>query len=273
MHKTLRLATLLLILLPWPGLAADPPAFAPATMHMSYTGSALGLHVMQLQAAVSMDQAGYRIDVAFHTVGLLAIFVHSEQHLVVWGAWQGDQAEPLRFWSWGHLRGAVRETLIDYEAGEPMIRRLTPPDEADREPVPEALRGDTIDTLSAIALLVRHVADTGTCDGQTRVFDGRRVSEIAARTVGLAMVGHGEGGPFQGQTLRCDFTGQQLAGFLHDAGLDWQHRPHHGAAWIAKVVPSGPPIPVRLTFETRWVGDIAMELTEAGPGPLPDEPR
>jgi hypothetical protein len=154
-----------------------------------------------------------------------------------------------------------------------MIRDLMPPDEADREPVPEGERGDTIDTLSAIAYLVRHVTGTGTCDGQTRVFDGRRLSEIAARTVGLATVAHGEAGPFQGAALRCDFAGQQLAGFLHDEGLDWQRRPHHGAAWIAKVLPGGPPIPVRLTFETRWVGDITMTLTAAGPGPLPEEAR
>jgi len=38
-------------------------------------------------------------------------------------------------------------------------------------------------------------------------------------------------------------------------------------------VPTGPPVPVRLTFETRWVGDIAMVLTDAGPGLLPAEPR
>jgi hypothetical protein len=272
MDTTLRLATLLLMLLPWPGLAADTPAFAPVAMHMSYTGSALGLDVMQLQAAITMDQASYRVDVTFHTVGLLAIFVHSEQHIVVWGAWRGALPEPLRFWSWGHLRGAARETLIDYEGGQPMIRRLTPPDEADREPVPEAERGDTIDTLSAIAYLVRHVADTGTCDGHTRVFDGRRLSEIDARTVGR-VAASGEAGRWQVETLRCDFAGQQLAGFLHDAGLAWQRRPHNGAAWIAKVVPGGPPVPVRLTFETRWVGDIAMVLTDAGPGPMPDEPR
>jgi hypothetical protein len=273
MHKMLRLATLLAMLLPWPGLAAEPPAFAPVTVHMDYTGGAFGLNVMQLQAAVAMDAAGYRIDVTFHTVGLLAFFVHSEQHIVVWGVWRDDRAEPVRFWSWGHLRGAPRETLIDYEGGQPLIRRLTPPDEADREPVSEAERGDSIDTLSAIAYLVRHVAETGACDGHTRVFDGRRVSEIEARTVGPAMVARGEGGGFQGQTLRCDFAGQQLAGFMHDDGLAWQRRAHHGSAWIAKVVPGGPPIPVRLIFETRWVGDVAMTLTDAGLGPLPDESR
>jgi hypothetical protein len=273
MNKALRLATLLLVLAPWSGWAAAQNGRSPVTVHMSYAGSALGLTAMQVQAAVSMDEASYRVDVSFHTVGLLAVFVHSEQHMTVWGAWRGDQPEPMRFWSWGHLRGAARETLIDYENGLPVIRRLTPPSESDRDPVPEAERGDSVDTLSALAFLVRRVAAIGNCDGRTRVFDGRRLSEIDAHTVGQVPAGHSDAGPYQGATLRCDFAGRQLAGFKHDEGFAWQQRPHDGAAWIARVVPGGPPIPVRLTFEIRWVGDVTMVLTSAGPGPLPEEPR
>jgi len=273
MCKTLRPATLLLVLLLWPGWAAAQRTLAPMTVHMSYTGSALGMSVMQLQATVAMDQAGYRIDISYHTVGVLAVFVHSEQHTVVWGSWRGEQPEPLRFWSWGQLRGAPRETLIDYDNGRPVILRMTPPDENNREPVPEAERDNTIDTLSALAFLVRHVADTGSCDGQTRVFDGRRLSEIDAHTVGPVATEPGDTGAYRGETLHCAFAGRQLAGFMHDEGLAWQQRPHNGAAWIARVVPTGPPVPVRLTFETRWVGDIAMVLTDAGPGLLPAEPR
>ena len=273
MFETLRPATLLVVLFLWPGFAAAQRPLAPVTVHMSYTGSALGLSVMQVQATVAMDQAGYRIDISYHTVGLLSVFVRSEQHAVVWGTWRGEQPEPQRFWSWGQLRGAPREALIDYENGRPVIRRLTPPNETNREPVPEAERDNTIDTLSALAFLVRHVADTGTCDGQTRVFDGRRLSEIDARTVDPAVAQRSDTGSYRGETVHCAFAGRQLAGFMHDEGLAWQQRPHNGIAWIARVVPAGPPIPVRLAFETRWVGDITMVLTDAGPGPLPAEPR
>ena len=72
--------------------------------------------------------------------------------------------------------------------------------------------------------------------------------------------------------MRCDFAGRELAGFLHD-GSAWQRQPHAGEAWLARVVPGEPPIPVRLDFGTRWLGDITLVLTAAGPGPLPDEPR
>ena len=159
------LTVLLSILLPWPAPAAAQPraeaAPEPAMVHMSYTGSAVGMDVMKLQAAFSMDRAGYSIHIASRTVGLLSAIVRSDQHTTVWGAWRNGLPDPQRFWSWGDLRGERRETLIDYEKGQPKVRTLTPPPETEREKVPEQARGDTIDTLSAVAFLVRRVADTG----------------------------------------------------------------------------------------------------------------
>jgi hypothetical protein len=269
-------ALLLLISLPCAGPAAAQSAAAPAaagaTVHMSYTGTALGMDVMKLRAAVSMDGAGYRIATAFNTTGLLSVFVRGEQHSTVWGAWRGGQPAPQRFWSWGYLRGTPRETLIDYDKGRPVVRTLTPPVAGEREEVPEQARGDTIDTLSAIAFLVRRVADTGACDGGARVFDGRRLTQISARTVGQVVPGGGEAGTYAGETLRCDFTGRELAGFMLDDS-SWQHRPHDGTAWLGRAVRGGPPVPVRLRFDTRWVGEVTLVLTDAGPGPLPETTR
>ena len=265
-------AALLLITLLRHDPAAAQSGGAPATVHLSYTGTALGLDVMKLRAAVSMDGVGYQIGTSFQTSGLLSAFVRGEQRSAVWGAWQGGQPAPQRFWSWGYLRGQLRETLIDYNKSRPVVRTLTPPVAGEREEVPEQSRGGTIDTLSAIAFLIRRVADTGTCDGDTHVFDGRRLTDISARTVGEVVPARGEAGPYQGETLRCDFTGRELAGFKLDDS-DWQRQPHDGTAWLARPVQGGPPVPVRLTFDTRWVGRITLVLTDAGPGPLPEAPR
>ena len=91
-------------------------------VHMSYTGTAVGMDVMKLQAAFSMDRAGYSIHIASRTVGLLSAIVRSDQHTTVWGAWRNGLPDPQRFWSWGDLRGERRETLIDYENGSPAVR-------------------------------------------------------------------------------------------------------------------------------------------------------
>ena len=61
---------------------------------MSYTGSALGFDVMRVDAALQMDPAGYHVDLAFRTVGLLALFVRSEQR--IWCGGRGATASPSR---------------------------------------------------------------------------------------------------------------------------------------------------------------------------------
>ena len=267
--------TFLAVLLLWPVLAAAQPGPDyppwPATVHMSYSGSALGFEVMKLEAAVSIGESGYHVGVAFRTVGLLSIFARSEMQTTVWGDWRGGTPAPWHFWASGLLRGAARETLIDYDNGWPTVRTLIPANDGEREEVPEPARGETIDTLSAVAFLIRRVADTGRCDGRVRVFDGRRLTEIGAHTVGQLVLADGEAGAYAGEGVRCDFTGRQLAGFLLDDSA-WQHQPHDGAAWLARAVPGGPPVPVRLTFQARWVGEINLVLKSAGPGPLESAP-
>lgn len=244
--------------------AAGRPATAPSGVQARYDGSALGLPVMRVESAFAIDRDSYRAEISFSTVGLLSVFVRSLMHDDVRGAWSGDSPAPAQFRSWGTLRGDARRTLIDYVAGAPLVRQLDPPNEGEREAVPEESRGGTVDMLSAAAALVRRADRTGRCDGAAQVFDGRRLTEIRAETVGLVNPSPGDAGPWTGATLLCRFVGRQLAGFRND-DADWAREPHEGAAWLARVVPGGPMIPVRLKFETRWVGSVTLVLREATP--------
>ena len=74
---------------------------------------------------------------------------------------------------------------------------------------------------------------------------------------------------FAGRTLRCDFSGRMLSGFKFGDDREQDSKPMHGSAWLAPVVAGGPPLPVRLAFETRWFGDAIMYLTGIAPGPGP----
>jgi hypothetical protein len=57
-----------------------------------------------------------------------------------------------------------------------------------------------------------------------------------------------------------------LAGFKFDDDRARDGKPMHGSAWLAPVVAGSSPLPVRMTFETRWFGDAVMYLTGIGPG-------
>jgi len=230
-------------------------------LRATYEMYAAGLHVAEISVLYSLGPAQYSIEVAFHTTGLVSVFRHGHQMNSVAGIWSGGQPHPERFEGDGVWQGEDNATLIDYTNGQPVIEHLVSPMEDKREPVPAALEANSIDTLSALALLVRRVENTGRCEASAHTFDGRRVSDISARTVGEEILDQSDLSIFNGKTLRCDFIGQMVAGFLYRDDTAADRRPLHGSAWLATLVPGTAPVPVRMDFETRWFGDAHMYLT------------
>jgi hypothetical protein len=240
--------------------AAQAQEHAP--VQLNYSVYAAGLHVLDIQSGVDLHDRGYRVDLSFHTVGLFGLLFHSDIHSLVQGAWVGPGLMPQRYSSWGTLRGSPRQTLIDYVKGQPLVRTLEPAVDIERDPVPVAMQHDTIDTLSAMVLMVRQVAATGRCDGHASTFDGRRLADIVSHTVGDEVLDDDGRSSFSGVALRCDLEGRQLGGFQHDVDAEELHKIQHSTAWLARLVPGGPKLPVRVVFETRFFGHGTAYLTE-----------
>jgi hypothetical protein len=241
-------------------------AQAPVSLHASYDTYAAGIHVANVEAGFSFGPGTYQMNLAYQTTGMVGFFFRGHQFNHVNGAWHGRQPVPSRFVGEGSWRGTDRLTEIDYQHGEPTIRQLVPPNDAERESVPDALRANTIDSLSALVELIRLVAETGRCETTVHTYDGRRAVEIEAHTVGEERLEPTSRSSFAGKALRCDFSGRLLAGFLFRDNRGRDEKPMHGSAWLAPVAAGGPPLPVRMAFETRWFGDATMYLTGTGPG-------
>jgi hypothetical protein len=251
----MRTRTILLAL----ALGLSQPA-AAETAHLTYTVHAAGMHVADVDVRFATGPWTYQMDIAYHTTGLVGFFYRGHQVNAVNGTWQQDTAEPAVFDGVGTWRGEHRVARIDYDQGRPIIRELLPPNEAERRPVPPDLQQHTVDSLSALLELLRTVQDTGRCDLTVRTYDGRRATEITARTGPREILAPEHGASFAGPAQRCDFKGRMLAGFkFGDRAKD--SKPLHGSAWLAALVPNGPLVPVHMAFETRWFGDAVMELT------------
>jgi hypothetical protein len=254
------------------GLAflASTGASAQVTqVQLAYDTYAAGIEVMQMQAHFGLGPWNYRIDLDYHTTGLVGMFYRGRQTNTVRGTWQDDQASPAEFAGVGVWRGHERRTLIDYDHGLPRVRELQPPQESEREPVPPELQLHTMDTLSALAQLMRRVEHDHTCETEVRTYDGRRVLDVIAHTGGPERLDPTGRSTFSGRTVRCDFEGRELAGFLFGEDDAEHHTPLHGSAWLASPLPGTPALPVRISFQTRWFGLATMYLTSAAP---PDEP-
>jgi hypothetical protein len=251
---------LFLAILPCTATAAVPVI----SVGLHYEAYSHGLAILGLDVTMSLDPHGYEVRLDYRTVGLAHFLYPGEQHNSVSGVWDGERATPLHFHSSGVWRGRSNQSDIVYRNERPIVVSLIPPITNERQPVPPALQVGTEDTLSAMAQLARHVGETGSCDTGARVFDGKRLSQIDSRTIGTEGLEASHHSLVSGTALRCDFVGQMLAGFLF---RDMAAPPHplHGTAWFASIE-GGPPVPVRLRFQTDWFGYVTMYLTAANIG-------
>ena len=177
------------------------PAFAAddGDVHATYHTYAAGLHVANVKAGFGLGPWSYQVQLAYHTTGLIGFFFRGHQVNTVTGSWDDAQPAPHEFFGDGVWRGLHRITLIDYDRGMPLIRSLVPPNETERQKVPPDLRANTVDTLSALAELMRNVASSGRCETTVRTYDGRRVTEVVARTVGTETLAPTDRSTFSGQ--------------------------------------------------------------------------
>ena len=247
------------------GHAQTPAPAAPIpTLRAEYTGYAHGLTVLKLHASIALGPRSYGLSLGYHTAGLIGMVANSSVESSVQGYFAADgTAQPLRFSSAGTMNGTPRRTVLTYKAGSPEIDALEPPPDSERDPVPAGDEAHTIDTLSAIAALLHQVATTGRCDGTVRTFDGQRLGEIRATTVGDDTLPHSDRSPFSGHTLRCDFVGRQLGGFKRSEDQAAIRKPHSGTAWLAALQPGQPMVPVKVIFDHRVLGQTTMYIATA----------
>jgi len=243
-------------------LVAAPAAAEPLRALYSVRGG--GLQMMQVEAVFDLDTPGrYSITAAWRTTGMARLFGGAEFSGGTEGRWVGNQARPQRYNVAGTMRGEARRTLMEYPAGQPVLRiRQADPDEQ-RDPVPEAQTRNTTDQFSAIAQLTRIIAETGRCDAQSVVYDGARRVEMQTRTAGRDRL-FPWSTAWHGEALRCAFTGLQTAGFKRDDS-ERAREPQEGVAWMAPPRPGDMPIPVRLEIPSRLFGAMTIYLMEVGP--------
>ena len=244
---------------PSSGTAARVPV-----LQADYTGYAHGLVVLKMHVSLALGPKSYGLSLGYHTAGVVGILVHSAVDSSVQGFFDThDAPEPLRFSSAGTINGQPRRTILTYKDGTPQIDALEPPPDSERQPVPASDQAHTVDSLSAMAGLLHQVALTGRCDGTARTFDGQRLGDVTAATVGEETLAPTDRSSFSGRTLRCDFVGHQLAGFKRNEDLTTLKKPHQATAWLAALQPGQPLVPVRVVFDHRVLGETTLYINAA----------
>jgi hypothetical protein len=246
---------------------AQAAASDTGSFNVQYDGYAHGLIALKMSGSLTLTPSAYSGRLTYHTAGMIGWMVRNESDSTVQGQFKDGQPAPQRFDSTGNLRGTDRVTHIVYRGGNPVVTQISPPPGLERTLVAPADTLRTIDTLSAIAMLVRRVGETGKCDGTAMVFDGHRLTSLKAITAGDETLPPSPKSHFSGKTLRCDFEGNQLAGFVKGQDEAKLRATRRGSAWFAPFVPGAPPVPVRVTFEHPLLGLVTLYMTNATGSP------
>ncbi|WP_240993561.1 DUF3108 domain-containing protein [Asaia bogorensis] len=221
-----------------------------------------GLHVVDATADYTLTDLGYGIRTTLHAGGFMSLFLRMDIQSTAQGHFDHNWVQPVTYESAGYSRGKHRSVVLHYADNTPHVVTLDPK-ETDREAVPEAELDHALDTLSAMALLLENVRQTGKCDGNAHVFDGLRLSAMTSRGPFKADVPVTFDQKFNGPALRCDFVGQQEAGFIKDSShLAVMKAPHPGAAWFQDI-PGAGLTAVRVEFEHPKLGRMTAVLDHA----------
>ena len=239
-------------------LALAPAGLSPArAVEAIYQVTQTGIAVVEIAAQFETRPDGYWMRSVSRAVGIGRLFAPHEIRSEVEGAWRADGVAPQRFQAEGNWRGDARRMVLLYRDGMLQPLEMEPPEGATNEPVPLPARRGAIDMLSALALMSRTVTQTGRCDLTGPIFDGRRRLDLSSRTIGSVRISHAGR---EIESLQCGLESRLVAGVRIGDDPARAKQPRPATAWLAKVDPRLPPIPVRVEFASTIFGTMRMEL-------------
>jgi hypothetical protein len=254
---------------PTPALPGRAPTTTPSTepaadgARLDFAVSAAGLRVLTIETVFRVARTGYQIDTLAKTVGVAGFFHHGEQLNTASGTWAGNRALPNRYVSIATWSGKPRPTVIAYRDNRPVVLEHVPPPGQKSLPVPATMLTGASNLLSAFAEMIRNTAQTGRCDTQLNTYDGRVLSEVVSRSAGIVQLHEHL---FSGPALRCDYAQYPLAGLPPgDGGEGPAPAAQRGTIWLGRIIPGLPAMPVQLSFQTNWFGQVTAHLISAQP--------
>lgn len=169
-------------------------------------------------------------------------------------------------------RQNVTITEISYDSHGKAVKMTVQDNDkaATEQKMDSALANKAVDVLTGMLALLQNANSTNKCAGKFPVFDGRRRFDVTLADDGTEVLSPSGNSRFAGETLRCIFKTEPVAGFEpKDLKRGWMVIQNYTEArhklptiWLAKQ--NGRMIPVRMEITSAY-GSAVANLSE---GPL-----
>jgi len=256
-----------------PGAAGEPQD-KPAAIRLVYDLYLAGLHLATMETTARLSAESYDISNTGMTTGFADSLVRARFESRASGRFEAAGPKPLTYRNFSDTRFGVRELT--------MTRSLTGSFEVEAEPelepqqaatIASGRANGTIDPLTA-SLYSALRPQAKACTEKVRVFDGRRVFDLAYSRVGPEVLEPGPNAVFAGETVKCHLRYVPRAGQSREWKLEETRNPTPPAAlWMAVFERDGHAddliLPVRASLDTNWgTALVHLKSIEIGGTPI-----
>ncbi len=245
---------------------AGPAAAEAAEVRAAYRVAWIGLPVAAGTVEARTGSDRYSVSYDFETIGFLGLLFSARTMVEAEGTLDRGRPTPERFVADGRWRGRDHRSALDFRPDGSLAGMQVDADDADREPVPAALRRGP-DPLSLAVEAALGAAAGRTLDGES--FDGRRATRADLRCGGLAAVPGGDGRPAT-EALRCELTARLVAGASRRYRARGMKLDGPVVVWLEPGIVPDAVWPIRVEASTSYGAVVAtLQSLRVSPGPAP----
>jgi hypothetical protein len=238
-----------------------------SSLTIAYELYIMGLPLGHVDVAARIENGAYEAQSTMDTRGIISIFWQAHIEAQANGRIHARGLQPALYDSRSRRRSGRQQMTVTYGPNGPISVVMVPdrPRQAQKYPVTEEQRRNTVDPLSAMLHVATGVTATpqSPCGTAAPVFDGRRRYNIELVYLRSKNVKLGNGA-YSGPVLECQVKYIQIAGFKQKIIAEGKRLPPM-FAWMVEMRGKADParrylIPIRLWANTSW-GTAEAEIS------------
>jgi hypothetical protein len=263
------------------GLSPGPAAAAPVErtgLSLDYDIYFSGFHLATADIEVDLLPDAYRVAVAAESDGLIGILSSWRTRAETEGRRDGAAVRPESHRVERPRDDDLKITRMTFAPDGGIEVLVTPGDHTDGGGVPPELRRGALDPLSAALGVIAGAPDpAAACNRTVEIYDARRRYDAVVAAAVPDTLEANRYAAYAGPAARCTLRLEPIAGAFGgrdgDDGGGWQRdrdgqladgRDRSATLWLARALPDGPLMPVRIEADTR-LGRIIVHLSGIAP--------
>lgn len=260
-----------LLLLSAPASAQEIKENQQKVQYDVYAG---GIHALQANLDIDMSKKGrYGVSLWAKTYGLLGKLApwSGKFESTGWAAAKaGEKNRPELHQSTATWRGEDEIKRYSYGKDGSFKSYSIQDDENDGSPrkVDDALTQGTSDVLAATLNTMQAVAQSGKCEGQEDIFDGKRRFTLIFKQKRDVVLEKSRYNVYEGNAVECTAEVKPAEGEWHEKPRGWMSIQEQGrdkgtmpTVWFAQMAEGQPAVPVKVRVKTSY-GTLFMHMTQ-----------